>query len=155
MVMRTLQENKAEIFRRAQERIQKRRAVRRRVTAIGLSAVCIGVIGAVVLQPPREPMVGAPPKENFQDGSIVCTYVRAEIYAGDEMWTVTDKVAVTKLFEAVFDENGAAADRGNAAAGQSGVPYRIILFNEDGTRVEYMMSELQWQVFGLEMEEGS
>lgn len=152
MVMRTMQENKAEIFRRAQVRIEKRRAVRRRVTAIGIP-VLLGVgLLSVTLLPPRTQMDSGPQQETYQAGSIVCTYVRAEVYAGDESWTVTDKVAVTKIFEKVFDYDGAITGNGQAAAGHS-AKYQVVLFNEDGTSVDYTMTEEQWQALGLDQED--
>lgn len=154
--MRSLEENKAEIFRRAQERIQKQRRRTRRVLAIGLPLMLsLGVVGLLLAGGKG---TGAEPErvEEFTQGSYVCTYVRAEIHTAEKTWTVTDKAEVTQIFNAVFEEGEKSQEPQmgeNNLGTQEQVAYRIVLYNEDGSFREYCVPEEQWEYFGLDMEE--
>ena len=104
--MRDLNECKAEIFRRSENRIKERKKHRNRVLSLCIP-LCL-VVGALLMLPGLSLAQKNAEQENTKlenTESIVCTYTKVEILnAGQGLipeMTVTDKVGVTKIFCAV------------------------------------------------------
>ena len=106
--MRNLKECQAEVFRRSEKRIEKRRKTYKRIGVWCIPLVlCIAAYSAVSLLPgssskgTNETADGK--TQEFANGSYICSYERVEIRErGGKVTQITDKVAVTKAFSAVF-----------------------------------------------------
>ena len=104
--MRDLNACKAEIFRRSENRIKERKKHRKRVLSLCIP-LCL-VVGSLLMLPGLLSARKNTAQENTKlenTESIVCTYTKVEILnAGQGLipeMTVTDKVGVTKIFNAV------------------------------------------------------
>lgn len=151
--MRNLDQCKAEILRRSQQRIQKRRRI---LVGCIPAVLCVALCSAVLLPGMLPANRDAPPDtsgDHIYGGSIVCTYTLAQIQgtgsAPAYCQSVTDKVAVTKIFCALhglFDDvepppegsegNGSTLDKelGGAAG------YSITLSTPEGDETVYTLS---------------
>lgn len=94
-----LEQYRAEIFRRSEKRI-KRRKVTRRMLALCIPLV---LVAAVLMNPPRLRKEEATREtvaelEDLATGSIFCSYVKAALYLDGETIVVTDKLTVDKLY---------------------------------------------------------
>ena len=155
--MRTLEQCKTEIFRRSQQRLQKRRHILAGCIPVVL---CAALCAAAFLPDTRSVNNSAPPNssgslsgDHFYGDSLVCSYTLAEIQATGSApahyQQVTDKVAVTKIFCAIhglFDDaepppeandgNGSVLDK--ELAGAAG--YSITLSTAEGAKTIYTLS---------------
>lgn len=148
--MRNLYDCKAEIFRRSEQRIQKRRQNRRRILACCVPAVlCITVCAAMFLPVKKD---GSEHFDGLTGGisleSYVCSYVEVTIQQGaNAPQRITDKAAVTRIFEAVFQPDWAVhAETGTEPEKASGslIPpaeYIITFMTEDGSKTVYTLDE--------------
>lgn len=99
--MRDLAQCRAEIFRLSQEKTKKRRQRRRQILTCCIPLV-ICLAAAFLLLPAQQNKTAAGTDGAAETaGSITCSYVQAEIRSTDECRSVTDKVAVTKIFSAL------------------------------------------------------
>lgn len=164
--MRELNECKAEVFRRSENRIKERRKNRNRVLACCISLCLIITLCSVTIFPAMIPAgtenASGDANELQIQGSIVCTYTEAEIQdAGqfpEHYEKVTDKVAVTNIFCAVhvlfpdaddanrYREEASDIENSNredlqvadTAGEQSG--YLITFSDEDGNQTVYNLN---------------
>lgn len=99
---------KAEIFRRSQRLIKRRKAIRNRVLTLCIPLALV-VIGLLIAPPLMEKKDEAFEQETVADtdgctsGSIFCSYVKAELYMDGEPMTITHKLTVDKLFSIAAD----------------------------------------------------
>lgn len=106
--MREINEYKEEIFRRSKAKLQKRQKMRQRILTWCLPiAICLAAYSAITLLPAVSSKNGASESADGivignTSGSYICSYTQVTIKKGDEVKTITDKVATTRLFELVF-----------------------------------------------------
>lgn len=156
--MRNLDQYKAEIFRRSQQRIQKRRRILAGcIPAVLCVALCTGALLPGILSATKDaPLNRNEGTQGGNDyyGSIVCTYTLAEIQATGSApahcQKVTDKVAVTKIFCAIhglFDDaaepppevnDGTGSVLDKETAGAAG--YCITLSTAEGSNTVYSLT---------------
>lgn len=100
--MRDLNECTAEVFRRSGERIKEMKRVRRRVLAVCVPlCFCVAVISVLALY---QPVTKADmSKDDASNGSIVCSYVKAEIKGSDGSRTLSDRLEVWNIYFALYD----------------------------------------------------
>ena len=151
--MRDLNECKAEVFRRSENRIKQRKRRRNRVLSLCIP-LCL-VVGALLLLPELAPNRKGTESNKVQDetsASIVCTYTRVEILnAGQELIeekTVTDKVEVTKLFNALgacfpTDDGGQKGPSDSKAPGidTAATAVKIVFTDDEGNRETYILND--------------
>lgn len=156
--MRDLKECKAEVFRRSENRIKARKKLRNRVLSLCIP-VCL-VIGALLILP------GLPSQQknaSHSEGirgeqgkvdnttSIVCTYTKVEILnAGQKPIagkTVTDKVEVTKIFNAIgrcfpadYDEQQSPNASKGPGFDSAAMGITIVFTDDAGNRETYNLN---------------
>lgn len=100
--MRDLNECTAEVFRRSGERIKEMKRVRRRVLAVYAPlCFCVAVISVLVFSQPASKVDMS--KDDASNGSIVCSFVKAEIKGSDGGRTVSDRLEVWNIYFALYD----------------------------------------------------
>lgn len=124
--MRELNELKAEIFSRSEKRIKERKRKRAAVLALAVP-ICITVAVCSATLLPKITSDGADAfleevtgtLEDGTSGSLVCSYTEVTVYGKNDTVTITDKVQVTKIFQAVFTGENESAVSNNAMPGDS------------------------------------
>lgn len=152
--MRDLKDCQAEVFRRSEEKIKNRQKTRRQLLAWCVPFAACAAICAVVALPPAvsdkstfdgvsSELTGGQTNESY-----VCSYSQVTIQHGDSVKIVTDKVAVTKLFETVFayEQNigqNPSANKNNESADEhyaSSAGCIILFETEDGSQTALVLS---------------
>lgn len=102
--MRELNECKAEIFRRSKKRIQARKKRRAWLISLCLCFVVCASAYSLAESQTKKSNDQAPDglTGSVSNGSYVCSYTQVSVQTGDEVKFITDKVAVTNLFEIIF-----------------------------------------------------
>ena len=143
--MRSLDECRAEVFARSEKRIEKRRKIRRRVTAC-LAPLCFCLILLTVL-----PMMSN--QKNYEcmpgeigngecagepaDGSVDTTRKQATVISSDgECWTLSESRTeqLARLLDSYLTD-------GKPAENQKKADYEIEIAVEDGTVIRYLFSD--------------
>ena len=161
-MMRELNECKAEVFRRSENRIQERKKIRNRVLAWCIPLCLIGTIWSVTIlpaMPSQERKNEAAPEQDAvnekSDASIFCSYVKVEVQNASAFPTFyreeTDTVKVSQIYAAIFpnvcntpEELSPTQDGGETDVEEAPVydilPRYIITFStEEGTQTVYYL----------------
>ena len=166
--MRDLNECKAEVFRRSERRIQARRKARNRILACCVP-LCLAVavwsvtILSTMLQANKSSNLAADGAvEENSAGSHTCSYTEVVIRNADstngDTQRITDKVEITRIFEAVFVLDGSVGVGSatgvlppEAILGDTGgqqtdhtsrlTGYIITFITEDGTERVYTLNK--------------
>lgn len=157
--MRGLSECKAEVFRRSENRIKEGRKKRNRVIALCIPLVLFITAYSVMILPAMMPAGEANHNGHGEmygesaNGSDVCSYTEVVIRNADspdgESQRVTDKAAVTEMFEAIFSldgEIGAGAIAANESEQQIENAGRltgciITFITDDGLKTVYTLNK--------------
>lgn len=161
--MREINECTAEVFRRSEKRIQRRKRNRNHILTLCFSFCLIVTAWTVVLPAMMSNLIKksetAPEMVGDGSESFDCTYTAVEIQNDDLLpehcEKVTDEAAVAKIFSAIdslfeevgrTDQNGGAETNegdGNLAQPGSTSPwksYTITFTTEDGSQTVYNLS---------------
>ena len=168
--MRELNECKAEIFRRSEERIKQRKKARNRVLAFCIPlCLCLAVCSASFLpailysdKSAKNEAADMLAKEEceYSEGSLVCSYVTAEIRnmngTAEDYQEIRDKAEVTRIFEVLYSvfPNIDGSSKGDKEFGQKSnvqdydtnagskkIEYKITLTAADGSYTVYTFSD--------------
>lgn len=109
--MRNLEECKAEIFRRSEERIRQRKNMQKRILMTGFSVFfVIGIYFSVILPVKKSEDMGmanevedVDSEYKSQSASIAFAYDRVEIKKGGYEKEITDKTEVLCIFETIYN----------------------------------------------------
>lgn len=152
--MRNFEERKAEIFRRSEARIQKRRQSRKMITLCVLPVLICVTVGSAMLFPaliPTKSEMGssgfvnnATPEMAGNDGAgrpAACPYTAAVIssFRDGRSWRISDPIAladIAALLSADLSDFGPAAPNGPVGAEEG---YWITLVAPDGSESVYSL----------------
>ena len=168
--MRELNECKAEVFRRSEERIKQRKKTRNRVLACCIPlCLCLAVCSAAFLpamlsseKSAKNEAADMLAKEEYEysEGNLVCSYVTAEIKnmngTAEDYQEIRDKAEVTRIFEVLYsvfpNKNGSSKEDKefgqesdvqdyDTNAGSKKTEYKITLTAADGSYTVYILSD--------------
>lgn len=134
--MRTMEECRAEVFRRSEDRIRRRRQRRKRILAACIPLVlCVTVLAAEMLQASgkREPPI------NETSGSAVC---RIEVSSGSGQRSITDGQTLGELTEMLEGLTKGDADGSDYASlpPVTGDVYTITVVTHAGKAAVYRLA---------------
>lgn len=159
--MRELNECTAEVFRRSEKRIKERKKNRNRILAFCIPLCLIVAVFSVMVRPAMRTKNEAAELSGDTAGSILYSYNSVEIHDDSYYKKVTDKVVVTRMFNAVYslfvnveeefynsaensDNNRVNADNAQPTQAASNVSemncYTITFTAADGSQTEYALS---------------
>lgn len=135
--MRSLEECKAEVFRRSRQRIARRRRLTVGVVSL---AFCLTVLASLPSPKDRDGFEASVP-EGAQIGSINSGDMSLQIRAGTQEWTVADREQAAALLRAIrdgFDTDGTTGGPPESVNGAG--PVVITFIWEEGRTLTYWLS---------------
>lgn len=140
--MRSLEECRAEVFRRSEKRIRARRRRLRTLMVCAPLVLCITALSVFISagQKHANPPDGHPPENNGND--LLCADIcRIDVSEADGVKSITGEEAIRAVMDALAEPDGSdGADSSDGSCGTGEESCTITLIAGDGSRWVYLLT---------------